>query len=196
MRLNDPLTTEIEFKDVIYPLDLSFDNVLDMFDVMKDNTLAYFERIEIALDLLIGENDLPIEEQLLLFSQIYSDYIKIGKQVKPMTDLKGNPMRRNKVSSEETNQEDPLIDIEQDAKYIYASFKQIGINLFEEQGKMSWEEFQSILESLPETTIMARIIKIRSWKPSKGTSNEEREQMKELQEHYQLNFNGGRILDG
>lgn len=71
-------------------------------------------------------------------------------------------------------------------KYIYASFRQIGINLFEEQGKLSWEEFQALLESLPDDTVLAKIIQIRTWKPSKGESTEEKARMKELQKKYAL----------
>ncbi|MDT2774788.1 Gp15 family bacteriophage protein, partial [Enterococcus durans] len=79
-----------------------------------------------------------------------------------------------------------------DAKYIYASFRQIGINLFEEQGRMMWEEFQALLESLPDDTILARIIQIRTWEPSKGESTKEKERMRKLQQKYTLpNFEVG-----
>ncbi|EME8275025.1 hypothetical protein KUC01_002723, partial [Enterococcus faecium] len=96
------------------------------------------------------------------------------------TDRLGNPLPKKPIKHTK------LIDLVQDAKYIYASFRQIGINLFEEQGKLSWEEFQALLESLPDDTILAKIIQIRTWKPSKGESTEEKARMKELQKKYAL----------
>ena len=82
--------------------------------------------------------------------------------------------------------EKKTISLVHDAKYIYASFRQIGINLFEEQGRMMWEEFQALLESLPDDTILARIIQIRTWEPSKGESAKENERMRKLQQKYAL----------
>ena len=62
-----------------------------------------------------------------------------------------------------------LIDFEQDAEYIYASFLQAyGINLLEVQNKLTWTEFKALLNALPDNTIMQQIIEIRAWKPEHG----------------------------
>lgn len=181
MRLNDPLTTEIEFEGVNYPLDLAFDNVLDVLDAISDDTLMTWEKVDIALNLLIGESDLNFEKQMELWASILEDHIQLGNQPKPVFDLEGNPMPTPKVGNEKKS-----MDLVQDAKYIYASFRQIGINLFEEQGKMHWEEFQAILESLPDDTILPKIVQIRQWSPQKGESAKEKERMRELQAKYAL----------
>lgn len=181
MRLNDPLTTEIEFKGVTYPLDLSFDNVLDVLDVIGDKSLMVWEKLELALDLLVGDTNLCFDEQAELWELILTKHIQLGKQQKTVYDLDGNPMP---IATSKNNEKD--IDLAQDAKYIYASFRQIGINLFEEQGKLSWEEFQAILESLPDDTILPRIVQIRQWTPQKGESAKEKERMRELQAKYAL----------
>lgn len=39
MRLNDPLVTSIEFDGIELPIDLTFDNVLDVFDILEDSDL-------------------------------------------------------------------------------------------------------------------------------------------------------------
>ena len=51
---------------------------------------------------------------------------------------------------------------------------------------MQWEEFQALLEALPDDTIMQRIIQIRLWKPTKGESSQYKEQMCKAQNRYRL----------
>lgn len=181
MRLNDPLTTEIEFEGSVYPLDLAFDNVLDVLDTISDKSLMAWEKVDLALNLLVGESNLTFEKQMELWELILNRHIQIGSQEKVIYDLEGNPMPTPKSPSDKKS-----MDLVQDAKYIYASFRQIGINLFEEQGKMHWEEFQAILESLPDDTILPKIVQIRNWSPSKGESEKEKERMRELQAKYSL----------
>ena len=181
MRLNDPLTTEIEFEGIMYPLDLAFDNVLDVLDTISDKSLMAWEKVDLALNLLVGESNLTFEKQMELWELILNRHIQIGSQEKVVYDLEGNPMPTPKSSDDKKS-----MDLVQDAKYIYASFRQIGINLFEEQGKMHWEEFQAILESLPDDTILPKIVQIRNWSPSKGESEKEKERMRELQAKYSL----------
>ncbi|ASV96524.1 Gp15 family bacteriophage protein [Enterococcus durans] len=189
MRLNDPLVTSIEFDGAEFPINLTFDNVLDVFDVLEDVDLFPEEKINMCLELLISDFEKifqgSTEQQFLLFNHILENYISVGGSETVETDRLGNPMP-NAVKEKNT------ISLVHDAKYIYASFRQIGINLFEEQGRMMWEEFQALLESLPDDTILARIIQIRTWEPSKGESTKEKERMRKLQQKYTLpNFEVG-----
>ena len=183
MRLNDPLVTSIEFDGKELPIDLTFDNVLDVFDILEDSDLFPEEKVNMCLELLIGDFEKffqgSSEQQLLLFNHILENYISVGNSDGVETDRLGNPMP-NAVKEKKT------ISLVHDAKYIYASFRQIGINLFEEQGRMMWEEFQALLESLPDDTILARIIQIRTWEPSKGESAKEKARMRKLQQKYAL----------
>lgn len=183
MRLNDPLVTSIEFDGTELPIDLTFDNVLDVFDILEDVDLFPEEKVNMCLELLISDFEKifrgSTEQQFLLFNHILENYISVGSSETVETDRLGNPMP-NAVKEKNT------ISLVHDAKYIYASFRQIGINLFEEQGQMMWEEFQALLESLPDDTILARIIQIRTWEPSKGESAKEKERMRKLQQKYAL----------
>ncbi len=183
MRLNDPLVTSIEFDGIELPIDLTFDNVLDVFDILEDSDLFPEEKVNMCLELLISDFEKifqgPSEQQFLLFNHILENYISVGDSDGFETDRLGNPMP-NAVKEKKT------ISLVYDAKYIYASFRQIGINLFEEQGRMMWEEFHALLESLPDDTILARIIQIRTWEPSKGESAKEKERMRKLQQKYAL----------
>ena len=182
MRLNDPLDTSFVYEGREYRIDLAFDNVLDVFDVLSDDTLRDYEKAEISLELLLGEQDYtPTVE---LWNHIYKEYIEIERKQAIEYDLKGNPMPVRDEGGEN------ILDIEQDAEYIYASFRQAyGMNLYEQQGKLHWHEFKALLNGLPSDTIMQRIIQIRMWKPSKHESGEYKENMRKLQKIYALDDN-------
>ena len=141
MRLNDPLPTSIFFNGTKYPLNLAFNNVLDVLEILNNKRILLMHKLPAIIEFLIGHNDLDTLQQA---------------------------------------------ELEKDAKYIYASFRQIGINLFDEQNKMQWCEFQALMQALPDDCILQRIIRIRLWKPSKGESGEYKAQMRKLQEKYRL----------
>lgn len=182
MRLNDPLVSSFEYEGEAYDIDLAFDNVLDVFDVLRDQMLRDYEKVEICLELLLGDcfrkkTDNPGE----LWKYIYETFIHREERQIIEYDLKGNPLP---VEEEEKKR---LIDIDQDAEYIFASFQQAyGINLIEEQGKLHWNEFQALLHGLPNHTIMKRVIEIRDWEPSTGDSAEFKRKMEKAQKRVAL----------
>lgn len=180
MRLNDPLADTIYFENQEYPIDLSFNRVLDCFEVFERTDILTKQKLIIVNKLLIGKNDLSFNKQVDLWNFVKNNYISTSGKRSVSYDLEGNPM----PILEERNKK--VIDLVQDAKYIYASFKFCGIDLFEQQNKLHWEEFQALLESLPEDTIMQRIVQIRLWKPQKGESAKYKEQMKKAQARYRL----------
>ena len=83
-----------------------------------------WEKVDLALNLLVGESNLTFEKQMELWELILNRHIQIGSQEKVIYDLEGNPMPTPKSSDDKKS-----MDLVQDAKYIYASFRQIGINL-------------------------------------------------------------------
>lgn len=181
MRLNDPLVTSFIYKEKEYTINLAFDVVLDAFDWLDRKDLRDYEKAEICLDLLLNEG-IEGGEALELWNYIFENFIQFKEKKAVQYDLKGNPMP---VMDDEDEKE--YSDIEQDAEYIYSSFRQAyGINLFHEQGKMQWAEFKALLHGLPQNTIMKQIIQIRSWEPSKHDSDEHKKEMKKLQEFYAL----------
>ncbi|OFI48815.1 hypothetical protein BG261_05345 [Floricoccus tropicus] len=183
MKLNDLLVNSIVFDGILYDLDLSFNNVLDVLEILNNKSLLKELKLSMIVKLLIGSNELEYGDKLLLWKEIFEKYINKSSKEPVELDLDGNPMPIK--DSEQLKSEKP-IDLTEDASYIYASFRQIGINLFDEQGKMHWEEFQAILEALPDDTIIQKIIKIRLWKPRKGETSEYKAQMRELQKKYRL----------
>lgn len=96
MRLNDPLVTSIEFDGIELPIDLTFDNVLDVFDILEDSDLFPEEKVNMCLELLISDFEKifqgPSEQQFLLFNHILENYISVGDSDGFETDRLGNPM--------------------------------------------------------------------------------------------------------
>lgn len=181
MRLNDPLVSSFLYKGKEYEIDLAFDNVLDVFDVLNDRNFREHEKAECCLELLLNQS-FKGQEAIDLWNYIYEEFIEF-KSKKPIEyDLQGNPMPVMEDEEDERH-----LDIDQDAEYIFASFQQAyNMNLYEQQGKLHWHEFKALLSGLPSDTIMQRIIQIRAWKPSKGESSEYKQNMRELQRIYAL----------
>lgn len=181
MRLNDPLITFFNFKGKTYDINLAFDVVLDVFDVLDDDYLREGEKVETALELLLNGQD--HEASVELWNYIYDNILSNTDGDEVEYDLLGNPMPQ-KPEKEDENR---VFDVSQDADYIYASFMQAyGIDLHEEQGKMHWYKFKALLNGLPHNCALKEIIRIRTWKPSKHDSAEVRKEMRELQKEYAL----------
>lgn len=175
MKLNDPLVDSFEFDGKEYQINLSFDNVLDVFDVMNDQKLFMGRRVELALLLLVGEE--VTENALPLWEYIKLTFISPESEESIEYDLAGKPLP--------VMPQEQFTDLVKDAEYIYSSFVQAyGISLFDVQGELSWVEFKALLNTLPEETVMQRIVKIRQW-DGKG-SPEEKAQMRKLQKQYSL----------
>lgn len=181
MRLNDPLITSFLYRDKKYTIDLAFDNVLDVFDVLSDESLRDYEKAEICLVLLLGES-FEISKVIELWNYIYEQFIHIKSKELVIYDRKGNPMP---VQDDDDNKQ--VIDLDIDADKIYASFQQAyNIDLFNVQQDFHWHKFKALLNGLPSGTVLSRIIQIRSWKPSKHESAEYKQEMKKLQKIHAL----------
>lgn len=181
MDLAYPLTETVEIDGKTYKLNMSFDNVLRLIDMLNDKQLNDITQIETGLYMLLGvELDYPIEKKEEIFYQIF--YETIGKEVEENlpVDLDGNPMPQQK--------EEKIYSIKQDAPYIFASFYQdYGIDLFEMQGKLHWEKFKALLEGLRPDTKFKEIVNIRTMELPTGKGTEkQRKRIKELKEYYRL----------
>ena len=179
MRLNDLLPQTYKYNEEEIEIDLSFDNILDIFDVLKMKELPEFYRAELCLTLLFGEDIIEGIDIIDVWNEVFELYLDSTKEEAVRYDIAGNPMP--------TKREEPLIDLDQDAEYLYSSFIQAyGINLIQEQGKLHWYEFKALLNGLPENTIIKQIIHIRSYEPGEHDSKEYKKQMQDLQDFYRL----------
>ena len=202
--LSRKLTDKLVIDDKEYALDLSFDNVLKMFEMMRDEDIPEYIKPHFAIRMLISKslagstreekaesfnNDFEnysIEEMSKVFKSVFEEHISLSdvKDNHVEYDLAGNPMKT--TASDDTKQRAPY-DIRYDGDYIYSSFLQAyGIDLFDVQGKLHWRKFNALLSGLPEGTKLMEVIKIRKWKPQKGDSSEYKEEMRRLQKDYAL----------
>jgi hypothetical protein len=183
-KLDDKLVID----DKEYLLNLSFDNVLRLFEMWRDEDVPEFVKPHFGIRILTGETleDFTVEEMSEVFNEVFEEHISLStvEDNHVEYDLAGNPM---KTTASNSGQEKAPYDIRFDGDYIYASFLQAyGIDLFDVQGELHWKKFNALLSGLPEGTKFMEVIKIRKWKPQKGDSAEYKEEMRRLQKDYAL----------
>ena len=186
--LSRKLTDKLVIDDEEYALDLSFDNVLRLFEMWRDEDVPEFVKPHFGIRILTGEtlDGFTVEEMSEVFNEVFEEHISLStvEDNHVEYDLAGNPM---KTTVSNSGQEKAPYDIRFDGDYIYASFLQAyGIDLFDVQGKLHWKKFNALLSGLPEGTKFMEVIKIRKWKPQKGDSAEYKEEMRRLQKDYAL----------
>lgn len=186
--LSRKLTDKLVIDDKEFPLNLSFDNVLRLFEMWRDEDVPEFVKPHFGIRILTGETleDFTVEEMSEVFNEVFEEHISLStvEDNHVEYDLAGNPM---KTTASNGKQEQAPYDIRYDGDYIYASFLQAyGIDLFDVQGELHWRKFNALLSGLPEGTKLMEVIKIRKWKPQKGDSSEYKEEMRRLQKDYAL----------
>lgn len=188
--LSRKLTDKLVIDDEEFPLNLSFDNVLRLFEMWRDEDVPEFVKPHFGIRILTGETleEFTVEEMSEVFNDVFEEHISLStvEDNHIEYDLAGNPM---KTTASNSKQEQAPYDIRYDGDYIYASFLQAyGIDLFDVQGELHWKKFNALLSGLPEGTKFMEVIKIRKWKPQKGDSAEYKEEMRRLQKDYALPY--------
>ncbi|MDB8613069.1 Gp15 family bacteriophage protein [Streptococcus salivarius] len=188
--LSRKLTDKLVIDDEEFPLNLSFDNVLRLFEMWRDEDVPEFVKPHFGIRILTGETleDFTVEEMSEVFNEVFEEHISLStvEDNHVEYDLAGNPM---KTTASNGKQEQAPYDIRFDGDYIYASFLQAyGIDLFDVQGKLHWKKFNALLSGLPEGTKFMEVVKIRKWKPQKGDSAEYKDEMRRLQKDYALPY--------
>lgn len=174
MFLTEPLTNTFKFKGKEIKLDLSFDIILDIQSLFKEEIEDY-EKINIAIEMLVVNNKklhLSNQEKIELFKYIQENFININKK---------------KVKKEEKK----ILDFEADGEYIYSSFfMDYGIDLLEMQGKLDWRKFIALFQGLSEKTKIKEVMKIRAMKvPTPNKDNQEYiKNLMELKAFYSLDM--------
>lgn len=188
--LSRKLTDKLVIDDEEFPLNLSFDNVLRLFEMWRDEDVPEFVKPHFGIRILTGETleDFTVEEMSGVFNEVFEEHISLStvEDNHVEYDLAGNPM---KTTVSNSGQEKAPYDIRYDGDYIYASFLQAyNMDLFDMQGKLHWKKFNALLSGLPEGTKFMEVVKIRKWKAQKGDSAEYKEEMRRLQKDYALPY--------
>jgi len=186
-KLHQQIDDTVNINHQIYKVDMSFDNILLLLELLNDSEITNTEKILHGINILLGVSFLyDIETQVKIFNELLEKFIMTSER-ETSYDVEGNPMP--------TPKKDKHFDLDHDAEYIYASFYQAyGIDLIDQQGKLHWYKFQALLAGLPEDTQFRHVIDIRTrpYQKGKGTYKENR-QLKKLKEKYALP--GTRIKD-
>ena len=163
-----PLTDYVIYNGKKIRLDMSFRNILRVYDVFKDDFLTDSEKAEFALALLVKNRKLPDIRALdVIFREQIETY---GKK-------STNNLR--------------VVDFRQDSAYIYSSFlMDYGIDLTEQYDKLHWQKFIALFQGLSEHTKMREVMSIRARpvpKPDKYNQEYIRSLM-ELKAYYALDI--------
>jgi|SRR5690625_137246 len=183
MQLAYDLTDTVEIGGIDHDIDLSFDNVLRILDLISDKEINGEVMVTVSLELFFGVCFLiDVEKQAAILKQVLSDVVGVSDNEEENLDVEGNPMPKNSPD------EGKVYDLKQDANYIYASFMQdYQIDLIEQQGKLHWHKFNALLAGLKDDTKFRNVIEIRqSELPSGKGSGKQREQMKKMKKLYKL----------
>lgn len=122
-------------------LNISFDTVLNMYDIFKDNFLLEQEKAQFALSLLVKGNKTP---NIKVLDIIFKEQIETFQRQSSQNQLR-------------------VVDFKQDSSYIYSSFlMDYGIDLIEQQGKLHWQKFISLFQGLSEKTKIREVMSIRA----------------------------------
>lgn len=166
-----------------YNVNASFDNILRLIKLLDDKTILPAHRVVIALKMLIGDEleAYTLEEKAKIVKEVLEDYVhaedELVKKIGPELDIMGNPMKTRKPKS--------TFSFEYDAKWIYGSFmSEYGIDLLEQQGKLHWFRFKSLLDCLSEKAKISQIMAIRTWNPNDDENYESK--MRRLQSRFRL----------
>lgn len=175
--LTSSLQNNVVFKDREYKIDLAFNNVLYAYEVIENDSLKEYNRINKALKAFIKYPiGLSIAERSELLSKIFERISEFHAQIDNY-----NYTSDGKVHS--------CLSYEKDSSAIYAAFKQAyQIDLYRERGKLHWVKFLMLLNNIPEDTKLSKIIGYRTMKVPPATSYNlaERQSIQELKSIYAL----------
>lgn len=170
----------IKWYGVSIELNLSFDNVLLLFKMLKDKELSHFRKLDTAIAMLVVDKELLIEvppqRRLELLKDILREKLDFD-------------LDRPKDSDDENDLVVPVYDWEEDAELIYASFlMDYQIDLFEQQGILTWYKFLALFKNLRDNTPLGKAIHYRTCKVPKKTEHneEERRHVRKMKEKYAL----------
>ncbi|MDF9296109.1 Gp15 family bacteriophage protein [Geobacillus stearothermophilus] len=174
--LTSTFDDEFEYKGAVIRLNLAFDNVLRVFELLEDDTFYDWEKVDIALEILVDNyediEDLPINEKFEMYAYIFKEFL----------DIDFSKARENGIVKK-------VFDFKKDAGLIYASFlSAYGMDLFEQQGKLHWQKFIQLLTNLGKDTVFKEVVNIRQMKvpPPDKYNREYREYVLKMKRLYRL----------
>lgn len=161
-----------------YSFDMTFNNVLNFYELLENDNLKSFEKVSLAFDKFY------IDDPAVEFT-----YEQKSKAVEDIVDYLSQTPYGNDEPEYQSNtfsEPDKLFSYSQDAGAIYASFlMDYGIDLIKERGKMHYLTFRALLHGLSEKTHFQRILSVRS-QTTAGLEGDQLTNLLDLQSYYAL----------
>lgn len=177
--LSEHIDDSIVFDGQAYDLDMSFDNVINVQNLLLSDEDNYFKVIMSVVLMTDIEFDVLAEYD---FDQVYEMFEHLLEHI-------GFGNSKDKSETGSTGQNKKVFDYKQDAEAIYASFfYAYSVDLIDLRGKLHYKKFKALLENLPEDATMSKIIGYRTMKvPSqKESSKEYINHVKKMKQLYRL----------
>ncbi|MDM5191135.1 Gp15 family bacteriophage protein [Bacillus hominis] len=166
-------------------LNLSFDNIMLLLELLSDEDVDELARITIALQMLIVDNSVLSQLDMERRSMLFMDILKARLDI----DLKTLMNNDKKEDEDEKLLEPPIVDFTIDAERIFSSFLfDYNIDLIKQQGKMQWNKFLALFRNLSEKSPMGQALHYRTCEtpPKDKHNNDERKRIKKMKELYEL----------
>lgn len=177
--LTEQVTNKVVMNGCTFAVNPAFDVILEIQRLYREETLSSLDKLEQALKMLGVKTrklkTLSVFEKSELLDQIYKECVNTQKR----------PSLKSKL---------PSMDFEYDGEYIYASFMlDYGIDLLEEQGRLSWKKFIALFQGLSEKSKIREVMRIRNMEIPEynGKNTKEIQQIQELKSFYALPARGG-----
>ncbi|MCH1984163.1 bacteriophage Gp15 family protein [Ruminococcus sp. OA3] len=172
------------YKGKKYRINPAFDVILDIQKLYREDTLSAEDKLETAL-LMLGLSKMRLlsvsmKDKAGLLDAIYVQSVNVKQRP-------------------QTKPRQPVLDFDEDAEYIYASFMlDYGIDLVKQQGRLSWRAFIYLFQGLSSKSKIKEVMRIRDMDIPQPTKHNQKEiqNIIELKSYYALPVHGGGGQDG
>lgn len=190
-----PLKEEISFRGRIFYIDMAFNNILTVFEILEDQYLSNAQKLLDTLYMLTDEEEFSsgyfdsvdkVEYASGLQGFIFQEVLDNSDEEDDyLVDILGNKFKPPK---NDDGKDERTYDFKHDARYIYSSFlKDYQMDLYDFHNKLHWEVFLALFEGLSDDTKIKQIIGIRTRElPTGKGSEKEREELLRLKNIYKL----------
>lgn len=146
---------EYKWNGLIIEVNLAYDNVLTLLELLQDEDFIPHERLYIGFELFVNDET----------AERFDVETRVAFMVDMMRDLLELDIQKD---TDDINV--PAFDFLEDAGRIYSSFLyDYQIDLYQKQGVLSWADFLQLLENLSEETQFQKAVGYRTMKVPRRT---------------------------
>ena len=146
---------EYKWNGLIIEVNLAYDNVLTLLELLQDEDFKPHERLYIGFELFTDDET----------AERFDAETRVAFMVDMMRDL-----LELDIQKDTDDMSIPAFDFMEDAGRIYSSFLyDYQIDLYQKQGVLSWADFLQLLENLSEETQFQKAVGYRTMKVPRRT---------------------------